>query len=115
MGKASRVIEDLLAPIGDLSREVAFRMNVTLCRHRGLTDAEEVGLPRSFHEFRATDTAGAAVELLWARGVAGDAIRPCVNPGRQPLPGTNDPELWLPEPCGACAPCRARERARRAA
>jgi len=110
--KAERLIERLLAPVGDQSREVAFRMNVTLCRHRGLTDHEEANLPSAFHAFRANDTAGASIELLWAEGVTGEAIQPCEHPSREPIAGTDDPDLWLPVPCEACGPCRARERAR---
>jgi hypothetical protein len=111
--KADRIIERVLHGVGDESREVAFRMNVTVCRHRGLTDTEEAGLPGSFHEYKATDSAGASIELLWARGVSGAAIEPCANPGREPIADaggvSTDPELWLPIPCGRCEPCRARE------
>lgn len=107
--KADQIIERLLDGVGDHSREVAFRMNVTVCRHRGLTALEESGLPSSFHEFQATDSAGASVELLWARGVTGAAIEPCANPGREPIGDSDDPDLWLPIPCGRCASCRARQ------
>jgi hypothetical protein len=109
--KADRVIERLLDGVGDPGREVAFRMNITVCRHRGLTNEEEVGLRRSFHEFKATDTAGASVELLWARGVTGAAIQPCANPRRKPIGDSGDPDLWLPIPCEQCESCRARQEA----
>lgn len=109
--RAERTLEALLDGIGDVSREVLFRMNITLCRHRGLTDEEEAGLPGSFHDFRATDTAGCSVETIWRRGVDSPASLPCEDPGREPIGDRPDPDLWLPIPCGACEPCRARERA----
>lgn len=107
--KADRIIGRILGGAGDQEREVAFRMNVTVCRHRGLTDDEEAGLPSSFHEFEATDSAGASVELLWSRGVTGAAIEPCANPGREPIGDSGDPDMWLPVPCERCESCLARQ------
>lgn len=113
--KAERLLKRVLEPVGDTTREVLFRMNVTLCRHRGLTVDEEAGLGADFHTFKAADTAGGAVELLWTRGVEGDAIRPCEQPGREPIADaggvSTDPDLWLPIPCDRCPPCRARAKA----
>jgi hypothetical protein len=115
LDRATRMTEEMLEGVGDESREVLFRMNVTLCRHRGLTDDEEAALPASFHDFCPTDTAGTAVELLWRRGVTSMAVEPCENPGRDPLPGNPDPDLWIPRACGRCPTCRARESAAKAA
>lgn len=113
--RAVRMTNEILEGVGDESREVLFRMNITLCRHRGLTDDEEARLPASFKSFCATDTAGTAVELLWRRGVSSMAVEPCENPGRESLVGNPDPDLWLPIPCGKCPPCRARAHAAKAA
>lgn len=44
--RAERVLGEVLRGVGDQTREVVFRMNLTLCRHRGLTEEEEAGLPR---------------------------------------------------------------------
>lgn len=104
----------LLGAAGDSSREVLFRMNVTLCLHRGLTDDEEASLPAYFADAEPVDTAGTSVEVLRVRGVTGDAHRPCERPGRSLLPGATNPDLWLPEPCGSCAPCLARDAVRAA-
>src|SRR5882672_5286396 len=107
---ADDAIDRSLSDLGDESREVSFRMMVTLCRHRGLSDAEEAALPIDFNQFQATDTAGTAVELLWARGVSGDAHRPCEQPGKI-FAFASRTDIWLPEPCGQCGPCKAREEA----
>jgi hypothetical protein len=105
--RAEQLLRWALHGVGDESREVFFRMNLSMCLHRGLTDDEERRLPSSFHDFVATDSAGAAVEVLSARGVSGIAHLPCENPARKYL--QNRPHYWLPEPCGQCGPCRARE------
>lgn len=95
----------VLADVGDASRERLFRMNATLCLHRGLTLEEE----QTIGPACAVHLAGAPVEVLWERGVRGrPGAQPCENPRRQRLPGARDPRLWLPIDCGDCEPCRAR-------
>lgn len=105
--RAERVLGEVLRGVGDQTREVVFRMNLTLCRHRGLTEEEEAGLPEAFQCFAATDTAGSAVAVLWRHGVSGLAIEPCANPGRAYIEDRQ--HFWVPVPCGACEPCLARE------
>lgn len=115
--RAEVLLGQALAGVGDESREVAFRMNVTLCRHRGLTGREEASLSADFRAFKATDSAGGSVELLWAKGVSGAAIGPCEQPGREYAFGggaARDPDLWLPVECGYCEPCKARRACRAA-
>lgn len=103
--KAERLLKEILRGAGDPSRERLFRMNVTLCLHRGLTEAEEAGLPDWWHAAPAVDLAGGAVEVLRSRGTSGrPAQQPCENPGRE-LPPSYDPRLWIPVDCAECAPC----------
>lgn len=109
--RADEILTRLLAGVGDESREVVFRMNITLCRHRGLTDEEEASLGADFHDAPATDTAGCSVETIWRKGVDSPASLPCENPGRV-VADRSRPDLWLPEPCGVCGPCIDRERVR---
>lgn len=102
------LIDKTLDNLGDESREVEFRMMITLCRHRGLSREEEEGLPASFHEAPAVDTAGASIELLSVKGVSGDAIKPCMF-SKKEFAFLPRQDIWLPVPCGKCKTCRARE------
>ncbi len=108
--RVSETISVLLDGVGDEEHEREFRMCVTLCRHRALTDAEFEALPGWWHEADAVDIAGGPVEVLWSRNVPSTpGTEPCVNPGKERLPGGR---LWLPVDCGACAPCQARAEVR---
>lgn len=104
----ARVSESLTAcldGIGDPEHEREFRMCITLCRHRALTDDEFAALPPWWHEADAIDIAGGPVEVLWVRNVPETpATQPCVAPGKTYI----SDGLWLPEDCGKCEPCRAR-------
>jgi hypothetical protein len=100
-----------LGGIGDERRERFFRMCVTACLHRGLTDAELAGLPASWHQAPAIDIAGGPVEVLWSKGIP-DVLsaRPCDHPTRKPFdPRRRATELWIPLDCGACPSCVARK------
>lgn len=100
-----RVIDLALYGLGDSSRERAFRMNVTLCRHRACTDAE---IAEFGGDTTAIDLAGAPIEHLWAKGFTpGPSSMPCAKPGHRPL-SSGDPELWIPIDCGKCESCLAR-------
>lgn len=101
------VLRRAIGKHGDVRRERLFRMNVTLCRHRALTDAEVAALPAWFHDADAIDIAGGPVEVLW-ESVPG---RPSTQPWRRPnrvvmIPSR--PDLWIPEDCGHCDPCLGR-------
>ena len=109
--RAERVVERMLKGVGDESREVLFRMNITLCRHRGLTEEEEAGLSIEWKDAKAVDTAGASVETIWRKGVDSPASLPCEKPVQQVL-YPERPDLWFPGDCGECEPCRERARVR---
>lgn len=95
---------------GDHDRERIFRMNVTLCLHRAMTDDEVAALPAYFHSDPATDLAGGPVEVLWESEPGSPSTRPCANPERQVL-DRRRPDLWVPRDCGDCASCVARSAA----
>lgn len=106
---ADRLIDMVLDGRGDPRRERSFRMCITLCRHRAISDKENDELPESFHKAPATDIAGGPVEVLWSSQdmPKSDSVLPCRDPGKVPLPGQH--ELWLPVDCGRCPPCVARD------
>lgn len=98
-------LDFLLDGLGDPGRQRSFRMCITLCRHRALTDLEHDALPDYWHAEPARDIAGGPVEVLWARGIDDTpGVRPCEHPSRQPIRR----DLWLPVDCGSCPPCLAR-------
>ncbi len=108
MSEARHLMEQVLRGVGDKQRQRRFRMNVTLCLHRALTDAEVAQLPGGC-AFIPVNLAGGPVEVLWETEPGSDSTKPCEHPIRQPFPGEpSDPDLWLPVDCGRCAPCRAR-------
>src|SRR5215831_3281329 len=103
LGRLRRVLDG----VGDPERERLFRMNITLCLHRGVTTTEEAALPSSWHE-RLGGMAGGPIQLLWSHGVPDHvAGRPCIAPGHD-LCIPQRPDLWLPVDCGQCDPCKAR-------
>ena len=89
-------------------RQRAFRMNITFCVHRALSDGEKAALPDSFLAGPGGE-AGPPVEVLWSKGIPETlASGACENPGhRVVIPGR--PDLWVPEGCGRCAVCVARQ------
>lgn len=105
LGRAQHSIDTLLEGLGDRGRERSFRMCITLCRHRALSEAEADQLPEDWWTTPAVDLAGGPVEVLWHRGVPESlSTQPCTNPTRIPM-GIG---LYLPEDCGTCEPCGAR-------
>lgn len=58
------LLREVLADAGDPSRERIFRMQVTMCLHRSLSDEEMAALPAWFHAAEAIDIAGGPVEIL---------------------------------------------------
>lgn len=101
------VLHRVLDGVGDPSKERLFRMNVSLCLHRGATVEEIAGLPQRWQD----DTAGMAggpVEVLWEMGCkALSSALPCERP-EHILPDLRRPDLWIPNDCGECDPCKAR-------
>lgn len=101
-------LDILLGDLGDRARQRQFRMNITICRHRALTQAEVDALPPEWHDAKPRDIAGGPVAVQWAVGVPDvPSIRPCHNPGHKMLV-YGRPDLWFPEDCGTCPPCIAR-------
>lgn len=100
----------LLSGVGDVRRERVFRMNVSVCMHRAITDGELRRLPAWFHAAEVTDLAGGPIEILWENVEQRESTRPCAAPIHLPSrPGRNvDPETWFPGDCGQCASCLAR-------
>ena len=104
---ATRLALSALRGVGDPARERAFRMNITFCVHRLVSDAEREELPASWGE-ASGGLAGGPVEVLWSRGIPHrPAAMPCADPLHEVLDARR-PDLWLPLDCGRCEPCRAR-------
>ncbi len=101
-------LDVLMAGVGDVDRQREFRMCITLCRHRALTQGEFDALPVWWHEAPPYDIAGGPVEVRWHRGVPeSPSTKPCANPHRERV-GSPVERLWLPMDCGACESCLAR-------
>ena len=99
-----------LAGVGDVSRERLFRMQVTLCLHRAVTEEECSDLKRRWGSLDGRAVAGGPVEVLRSRGVSeAPSAQPCRSPRKNLLPGARDPRLWIPGDCGECEPCLARK------
>jgi hypothetical protein len=107
MRESMALLRRVLGPAGDPSRERIFRMQITLCIHRAITQAELEALPDYFHRDPAVDLAGGPVEILFETERGSESTMPCHAPKRLPLDPTNK-LLWFPLDCGACPPCRAR-------
>jgi hypothetical protein len=107
MQQSFDLLRRVLGPAGNPARERIFRMNVTLCLHRAISDEELEQLPDWFHAAQPTDLAGGPIEILYETEDSGPSTKPCASPVRIPLDRTN-PLLWFPGDCGACESCRAR-------
>lgn len=93
--------------VGDDGRERAFRMNITFCIHRAVSEQEKLNLSGEWQGARG-GLAGGPVAVLWSKGIEHrPAAMPCRSPGRLVIEPTR-PDLWVPEDCGQCEPCRAR-------
>jgi hypothetical protein len=103
------LMRQVLEGAGDPGRERIFRIQVTMCLHRALSDAEIAGLPRWFHEAEAIGIAGGPVAILWENVAGRASTKPCENPHRRLLdPGSGQLDVWIPIDCGWCEPCQAR-------
>lgn len=106
---AEGIAHDILDGVGNPECERAFRMNITFCIHRALSGPELFRLPHSWRELPG-GLAGGPVEVLWSCGILHrEAAMPCHRPGHLVFDKTR-PDLWIPEDCGECPPCVARER-----
>lgn len=105
--EAEALLLRLLGPAGDPSRERLFRMQVTMCLHRALTQEEAGGLPAYFERDPATDLAGGPVEILRETEQGWETTKPCHHPSKVAL-DPRDMLLWFPADCGDCPPCLAR-------
>lgn len=98
--------------VGDPARQRCFRMNITLCLHRAVTEKEASRLPQWWWD-EPPGEAGQPVQVLWSTGLPDiPSARPCDNPIRDEA-FRNRPDLWIPVDCGKCLPCLARIELRR--
>lgn len=84
-----------------------FRMNVTTCLHKALTDDEILAIVPGWSCGKGRDIAGGPVEILEETVKGAPSTRPCESPGHLVI-SRDRPDLWVPEDCGLCDPCRAR-------
>lgn len=101
------LLRQALFGVGDLNRDRLFRMNITYCLHRALTDEEVSRLPERFHTCPASHLAGGPIEILWENVAGGLSTKPCAKPVKQYV-GHTHPDLWVPFDCGECPSCLAR-------
>lgn len=104
--RALRLLKQVLSGVGDERWTRFFRMNLTYCLHRGLSNSEIECLPGWWHSAPAVHLAGGPVEVFWSRGIAPGAVSadPCHSPRKHFVSDA----LWIPMDCGQCPPCRAR-------
>lgn len=102
-----RTLLDALDGVGDPTHERFFRMPVTACIYRRLTDEEEVGLHPNWKAAPAVHMAGGPLEILRETVPGSASTKPCLSPGKDFL-GGRDRDLYLLRDCGECEPCLAR-------
>lgn len=102
--RAQKALLRTLEGAGDPDRQRLFRMPITVCLHRALTDTETCGLPDQWHQIPAVHLAGGSLEVLWETVEGAPSTRPCAAPTRRPL----TVRLYAIDDCGDCGPCRAR-------
>lgn len=108
--EAENIAHRALSGAGAPQCERAFRMNITFCIHRALSAEEEESLPAEWCSAEG-GLVGPPVEVLWSRGIDHTtAAMPCRAPSRLII-DPERPDLWVPEGCGKCDVCEARESA----
>jgi len=103
---ATEALKGLLREVGDESAMRVFRMNVTMCLHKALSQRDEVAIPVSWFSGPGRDVAGIPIEII-EETCSSPSTRPCDNPGRLVIDRSR-PDLWIPTPCGECPSCVAR-------
>jgi len=101
------LLRSLLRDVGDSARMRLFRMNVTLCLHKALSDEDIATLPADFIAAKPIDLAGGPIEILWETMKGSESTRPCHAP-KHGIFDRRREDLWIPLPCGSCPPCQAR-------
>lgn len=113
--QAFALLDEATHGVGHPEHFRKFRMQITLCKHVPLREDEIAVLPDGWMEARSDSLAGGPVEALETVGLPEGlvSVRSCENPGKNMLRDqygiVKNPEMWLPEDCGDCAPCLARE------
>src|ERR1041384_4822949 len=79
MAESERILDQVLDGLGDATAQRGFRMQITLCRHRLVSEDEKRRLPQSFWDAPAVGLAGAPVEVLWETVEGGPSTKPCAN------------------------------------
>lgn len=105
---AERLLRSMVDGVGDATRERLFRMNITLCLHRAVTDAEVAAQPAWFLDARGCGLAGGPVEVLSETVPGALSTKPCAAPHRERF-DSSSPHGWIPIGCGLCDSCRARQ------
>lgn len=108
MLQSRQVLYRALEKAGDPSRERLFRANACLYLHRCTSTDEQARLPHCETSFPAA----LPIQVLYTKGLPPiPSTDPCADPRRHIL-DPRRPDLWLPEDCGACVSCLARDRVR---
>lgn len=110
MREAERQLREIVEGVGNTHRERLFRMNITLCLHRAATDEEVAAQPEWFRTAPGNGLAGGPVAVLSETEIGSDSTRPCHNPKRFVI-DPSSPHGWIPQDCGKCPSCLARESA----
>lgn len=104
--RALRHLRGMLRGVGDPQWERLFRMNLTLCLHRALSEHERARLPASWSNTPAYDIAGGPIEVIYSRGV--EPLWISADPCHSPKQHYISRRVWAPIDCGECPPCLAR-------
>lgn len=109
MKEVRDLVFESLDGVGDPQRQRLFRMNITLCLHRALSQGELAQLPEWWFQKPGVHLAGGPIEILYESVPGSLSTKPCANPKKARLPGLYNGEyMWIPVDCGVCETCRAR-------
>lgn len=98
------VLRGILHGVGNPERERLFRMNLTLCVHRVLSEEEKEALPAACKAYRPSHLAGGPIEVISETEPGALSTRPCDSPRKRPISAG----VWIPGDCGDCPSCLAR-------